>query len=106
MQNLPKKVRSKKLKTGVDLTAIVSVSFLLIVFFMVNTELSKPKGFDLGLPHNESGCDVYGGCGENRSLTVLLGDDNKLITYMGILASPIAPPTEMNYGKKVFVKNY
>ncbi len=35
MQNLPQKVRSKKLNSRVDLTAMVSVSFLLIIFFMV-----------------------------------------------------------------------
>jgi biopolymer transport protein ExbD len=43
MQNLPKKVRSKKLNARVDLTAMVSISFLLIIFFMVVGELAKPK---------------------------------------------------------------
>ncbi|MEO8240311.1 MAG: biopolymer transporter ExbD [Flavobacterium sp.] len=101
MQNLPKKVRSKKLKTGVDLTAMVSVSFLLIVFFMVTTELAKPKMMEYDFGYR-------GGCGpelecnkpdENRILTVLLDDNNKMVTYMGLLYSPIQNPKEVQYGK-------
>lgn len=102
MENLPKKIRSKKLSTRVDLTAMVSVSFLLIIFFMVTIELSKPKVMDLSLPYydeDEFG-GWHGGCGgENRSVTILLGDNNKLVTYMGILDIPIVPPREMSYGK-------
>nr|WP_315239225.1 biopolymer transporter ExbD [uncultured Flavobacterium sp.] len=101
MENLPKKVRSKKLNARVDLTAMVSISFLLIIFFMVTIELSKPKGIDLGLPDNGNiTCGRSYSCGgENRSLTILLDDNNKLISYMGILEVPIVSPREMNYGK-------
>lgn len=101
MENLPKKVRSKKLSTRVDLTAMISVSFLLIIFFMVVGELSKPKIMDLSLPDYDAyTCGGYGGCGENRSVTILLGDDNKLVSYMGILASPLIAPQELDYGKE------
>lgn len=59
MENLPKKVRSKKLNTKVDLTAMVSVSFLLIIFFMVTTELAKPKMMDFGsLDHGCCDCPM------------------------------------------------
>jgi biopolymer transport protein ExbD len=101
MKNLPKKIRSKKLNITVDLTAMVSVSFLLIIFFMVTIELAKPKmmEYDYG---------YLGGCGpepdcnkpdENRILTVLLDDDDKIITYMGLLYSPIQNPKKVQYGK-------
>lgn len=105
MKNLPKKVRSKKLSSRVDLTAMVSVSFLLIIFFMVVGELSKAKIMDLRLP------DKYRGCGGEPSIkcyrgerfyTVLLGDNNKLITYAGILENPIEKPKETNYSKNGF----
>ncbi|MFH7019163.1 ExbD/TolR family protein [Flavobacterium sp. FlaQc-47] len=98
---IPNKIRSKKLSTRVDLTAMVSVSFLLIIFFMVTIELAKPKVVDLSLPDNDyyysTGTHCYG---ENRSMTILMGENNKLISYMGILANPIVSPTEMNYSKK------
>nr|WP_315222796.1 biopolymer transporter ExbD [uncultured Flavobacterium sp.] len=101
MQNLPKKVRSKKLSTRVDLTAMVSVSFLLIIFFMVAAELRKPKVMDLSSPNCEddyqfSGCIRYD---ENRFLTILLDDNDKIITYMGLLHYPIEEPKEVQYGK-------
>jgi len=101
MENLPKKVRSKKLSTRVDLTAMVSVSFLLIIFFMVTIELAKPKVLEYEIP----GCDDYGreaGCyrpDENRILTVLLDADNKMVTYMGLLYAPIQSPKKIQYGK-------
>jgi biopolymer transport protein ExbD len=99
MENLPKKVRSKKLSTRVDLTAMVSVSFLLIIFFMVTIELAKPKIMDFG---HEGGCGPEPGCNkpdENRILTVLLDDNDKMITYMGLLYSPIQSPKQIKYGK-------
>ena len=102
MENLPKKVRSKKLSTRVDLTAMVSVSFLLIIFFMVAAELRKPKILDLSIGSDHGCCDCpsYHHEGENRPLTVLLGENNKLIYFVGLLASPIKEPKIVAYGKE------
>ncbi|MEN2402984.1 biopolymer transporter ExbD [Flavobacterium sp. MC2016-06] len=96
-----KKVRSKKLSTRVDLTAMVSVSFLLIIFFMVTTELAKPKILDLNQGDNGCcDCPRYPeGYGENRSLTILLGENNKLVYFVGLVASPIKEPQKTIYGK-------
>lgn len=95
-----KKVRSKKLNAKVDLTAMVSVSFLLIIFFMVVGELSKSKIMNLGLPDNDISCGWRRGCGagtENRSITLLLDKDNKIIMYNGFLDEET--PKEIGYGK-------
>ncbi|SHL67034.1 ExbD/TolR family protein [Flavobacterium saccharophilum] len=100
MENLPKKVRSKKLSTRVDLTAMVSVSFLLIIFFMVTIELAKPKVMNLSLPDNGKGTtSCPEGEGENRSITIMLGENDKLIFYKGLLSSPIIPPKNLQYGE-------
>ena len=99
MDTIPKKVRSKKLQTRVDLTAMVSVSFLLIVFFMVTTELAKPTMMDLGSPsHGCCDCPIYHE-GKNRSLTIILGENNKLLYYVGLLSDPIEKPQKAIYGK-------
>jgi len=107
-----KKVRSKKLSTRVDLTAMVSVSFLLIIFFMVTKELSKPNGMSLGLPDNGISCGSFGCSGgtEMRTLTVLLDDNDKMIVYSGLLTYPLESPKEVKYGqdgirKELFNKN-
>ncbi|WP_163410960.1 ExbD/TolR family protein [Flavobacterium ajazii] len=99
MRNLPKKVRGRKLNSRVDLTAMVSVSFLLIIFFMVSAELRKPKMMDLNSSDNGC-CDCpYRHPGENRSVTILLGENNKLVYFIGLVANPIKEPQIITYGK-------
>ena len=99
-----KKVRSKKQNSKVDLTAMVDLAFLLITFFMLTTTLSKPKAMELGLPDkedpNEKNQDIK--VDENRTMTILLGDNNKLVRYVGLLATPVAggTPKEFTYGKE------
>ncbi|MBP4142798.1 biopolymer transporter ExbD [Flavobacterium sp. I-SCBP12n] len=95
------KVRSKKSNSKVDLTAMVDLAFLLITFFMLTTTLSKPQSMPLGLPDKEDDKTKEKPIkvDENRTLTVLLGENNKLVYYMGLLATPIAGPTDVSYGK-------
>ncbi|MEK8179772.1 biopolymer transporter ExbD [Flavobacterium buctense] len=96
------KPRSKKLHPKIDLAAMVSVSFLLIIFFMVTNELSKPQAMDLGLPscgdESDSGT-IYCGPRFERTLTLLLDDDNKVISYFGLLDYPNEKPKKLNFGK-------
>jgi len=98
------KVRSKKQNSKVDLTAMVDLAFLLITFFMLTTTLSKPQSMDLTLPDKEKDDapknDVK--VDENRTMTVLLGENGKLVRYVGILATPVVggAPKDFTYGKE------
>lgn len=96
-----RRIKSKKLNARVDLTAMVSVSFLLIIFFMLVGELSKPKVMDLSLPNcgdiSYEPISCYNG---EFNYTILLDDDNKIITYFGLLSSPFQKPMEIKYGKE------
>lgn len=88
--------KCKKLHPRVDLTPMVSVSFLLIVFFMLTSFLSRPNIMDLGMPERStSGC-YFGGCGggliDTRSMTILIGKDNRMVTYFGDLVYPLEEP--------------
>ena len=96
------KVRSKKQNSKVDLTAMVDLAFLLITFFMLTTTLSKPQSMSLGLPDKndkDENQDIK--VDENRTMTLLLGADNKLIRYVGLLATPVegGAPKDFSYGK-------
>ncbi|SEP18045.1 outer membrane transport energization protein ExbD [Flavobacterium sp. CF108] len=95
------KVRSKKQNSKVDLTAMVDLAFLLITFFMLTTSLSKPQSMDLSLPNKEDDTTKVEDTkvDENRTMTVILGADNKLTYYMGLLEKPIGGPKDIAYGK-------
>jgi biopolymer transport protein ExbD len=91
------KVRSKKASTRVDLTAMVDLAFLLITFFMLTTTLAKPKAMDLAMPDKDEKTKDQLPIAASRSLTLLLGSDNKLEWYIGEPGK--SAPTVDNYGK-------
>jgi biopolymer transport protein ExbD len=106
-----KKVRSKKSNPGVDLTAMVDLAFLLITFFMLTTTLSKPQSMPLVMPDKNKVDQPKDDTKipEERMMTILIGKDNKILWYFGILKTPIIPPTEAAFGKngirKEIIKN-
>ncbi len=98
------KVRSKKSNSKVDLTAMVDLAFLLITFFMLTTSLSKPQSMNLALPDKPKPNDPIDNTkvDENRTMTILLGNDDKLMVYMGFFATPLPnwKPKAISYNKE------
>jgi biopolymer transport protein ExbD len=97
------KPRSKKLNAKIDLTAMVSISFLLIIFFMLTQELSKPRSLALGLPEKysyTSTCRIICGNGKSRVITLISDDNDKIICYTGLLELQEASPKLLSYGKE------
>lgn len=90
------KIRSKKASTRIDLTAMVDLAFLLITFFIMTTTLAKPKAMDMVMP-DKSKKDVQLPVPESRTMTILLGSNNKLEWYIG--APNKSTPTIDNFGK-------
>jgi len=91
------KVRSKKASTRVDLTAMVDLAFLLITFFMLTTTLSKPKAMDLTMPDKEEKQTDQLAVAASRSMTILLGANNKIEWFIGEPGK--SQPTTDSYGK-------
>jgi len=84
----------------VDLTPMVDLAFLLITFFMLTTTLAKPHAMDVAMPDKDKeNKDDNLELADNRTMTVLLGANNKIDYYMGTLESPIEGPTVVDYGK-------
>ena len=79
------KVRSKKMSTKVDFTAMVDLAFLLITFFMLTTTLAKPNIMPIVMPEKKDlNKDDLEATKESQVLTLLLGDNDKVYYYEGI----------------------
>ncbi len=75
--------RAKKQSTRVDLTAMVDLGFLLITFFMLATTLNKPKTMEVNKPDkNEEDKKDEPKIKMSKTLTLLLGDNNKAYWYV------------------------
>jgi len=69
----------KKHTPKTDMTPMVDLGFLLITFFVITTELSKPVTLNLNMPKEGPPITL----GESDALTVLLGKDNIVYYYHG-----------------------
>jgi len=92
------KVRTKKKATRVDLTAMVDLAFLLITFFILTTTLNKPKAMELIMPDKDDIHHDQLAVPESRTMTLLLGDNNKLEWFVGLAGK--TAPTVIGYGKE------
>jgi biopolymer transport protein ExbD len=77
--------KAKKLSTRVDLTPMVDLGFLLITFFIFTTTMSQPTAFKLFLPKDADQPDKQNTVKQSAVLTVLLGKDNHVFYYEGML---------------------
>ena len=77
--------KPKKLSTRVDLTPMVDLGFLLITFFIFTTTISQATALKLNLPKDTDKPEEQNKAKESGALTVLLGKDNHVYYYEGIL---------------------
>ncbi|MBK8563341.1 MAG: biopolymer transporter ExbD [Saprospiraceae bacterium] len=78
-----KKVRTKKLSTRVDLTAMVDLGFLLITFFMLATSFNKPKAMEVNKPAKDENVapEDLPEIQQSKTFTVLIGTNDKAYCY-------------------------
>jgi Biopolymer transport protein ExbD/TolR. len=90
-----------KQQPRVDLTAMVDLAFLLITFFMLTTSINKPNAMDVAMPDkNEDDPEDRLEIADTRTLTLLLGSNNKIEWYRGDYSEPLEGPEIVDYGKE------
>lgn len=77
-----KKLRTKKMSTRVDLTAMVDLGFLLITFFMLATTMNKPKTMEVNKPAKEKEEVKEPPIKMSKTATLMLGARNKVYAYV------------------------
>lgn len=88
--------KMKKSTLSIDMTPMVDLGFLLIAFFIFATEITKPATTSLYMPH---GSGDSTGIADSKSLTILLGSNDKVFYYYGIDAEAIK-------GKEIALTSY
>ncbi|RSK42918.1 ExbD/TolR family protein [Hymenobacter perfusus] len=94
------KKRAKKMSTKIDMTPMVDLAFLLLTFFMLTTTFSKPTVMEVAMPVKPKADDPEPpAIKASNALTLLLGKDNKLYYYDGLLSGEVKPELKLsNYG--------
>lgn len=84
--NRVKKGQPNKLNLRVDFTPMVDMNMLLITFFMFCTTLAKPQIMDIVMPTKDQNIPIEDRTETiaSRTVTLLLGEDNKVFYYWGI----------------------
>jgi biopolymer transport protein ExbD len=71
--------RMKKNNLRIDMTPMVDLGFLLVAFFVMTTELSKPSVTRLNMPKEGPPSHL----GESAAFTILIDGDNRIAYYHG-----------------------
>jgi biopolymer transport protein ExbD len=70
---------------NIDLTPMVDVAFLLLIFFMVTTVFQRPLAMEINMPEPDAKVEVP----ESNVLSVLIDADGQLYSHLG--NQPLAP---------------
>ncbi len=89
------KKKAKKHAPHIDMTPMVDLMCLLITFFMLTTAFSKPKIMEITLPDkikDPKDKTEAPKIAKSRTINIILGPDNKVFWYPGMVEDPKNPP--------------
>ncbi len=76
------KPKGKKASTHIDMTPMVDLAFLLLTFFMLTTQFSKPKTMDIVMPEKPTKNPPKKN--QENVMNLIIGPNNRLFYYFGI----------------------
>lgn len=99
------KKKAKKHPPHIDMTPMVDLMCLLIVFFMLTTAFNKAKIMEIVLPERLKGPDQKAPViAKSRTLNIILGPDNKIFWYPGSVSpedyNNLPPLNETDFSAK------
>jgi biopolymer transport protein ExbD len=74
---------------AIDMTPMVDLAFLLLTFFVLTTNLTKPWALRIDMPSNEKEKINRPPLDHKRVLNLVLTDKNKIYWYMGMPGSQV-----------------
>lgn len=79
------KKRAKKSSTRVDMTPMVDLAALLLTFFMLTTQFSKPKAIEMSVPKDTNDTEKQSKVDDDLAITLLLDStkNDKVYYYTG-----------------------
>jgi biopolymer transport protein ExbD len=75
-----KKHKKRRIGIRIDMTPMVDIAFLLLTFFMLTTQMTKPQTMEINLPPSEAKVEVA----ESNLLTIRVATDGTIFWNMGI----------------------
>ena len=72
--------KQKKKNVKIDMTPMVDLNFLLLMFFMFTSSFSKPNVMDLGLPA-KSTHPPTNQIGDKNQITFIIGENNRIFYH-------------------------
>ena len=94
-----KRKKARRIAIRIDMTPMVDVAFLLLTFFMLTTQTTKPQTMEINLPPSEASVEVA----ESNLLTVRALDNNAIYWNMGI---ELPQKTNFDGIKNIFRERY
>ncbi len=71
--------KRKRVGIGIDMTPMVDVAFLLLIFFMVTTVFRRPLAMEVNMPKPGDKVEVK----ESNVMTLLVGEDGSMVYDIG-----------------------
>ena len=92
------KKRAKKHSSRVDMTPMVDLGFLLLTFFVLTTQFSKPKTMEITMPVKK---DIKDSMKINNAYTLLLTENtDKIYYYYGVFKGDASIIKTTDYSKE------